>query len=186
MRYFNNSKSKNGLPAGRQGLALIELLVAATIIVLLSSMMLLNVRGGQKQFALTRSANKMAQDIRRAQEMTMSMKEYICPTANLRGYGMNMSKSDPIYYLVAVCDGTTSVLETLTFEKGVKFQDLSYYKSGQWQTDIASLELYFTPPDPTVGLTAGAERIRITLSLETDQTKTKKILLNTAGLIEIQ
>ena len=71
------------------GFTLTELLVVASIIILFSAIVLANYQTGNKQFALQRSAHKLAQDIRRAQEMAMSAKE--CePCGNVvpPGYGI--------------------------------------------------------------------------------------------------
>ena len=121
--------------------------------------------------------------------MTMSMKQYDCGSRTLKGYGLYLSPtyvSDKNYLLTAVCGTNSLFFETLSFEKGVKIKDLAYYVGGQWYDKRVFLYAYFTAPDPIITLMANAEQIRITLSLESDSSKTKVIKLNKAGLIEIE
>ncbi len=178
---IHETKMKNGA-----GFTLAELLVVTGIIVILSAITLPSFRVGEKQFALQRSAHKLAQDIRRVQEMTMSMKGYSCPAGSLKGYGAIFFINSPTdYSLFAQCD-TSSAFEALKFEKGVKVQNLAYYKDGTWHSDQASLWFYFTPPDPTVEMMAVAGEIKITLALENDLTKIKTVRVNKAGLINVE
>ena len=55
-----------------KGFTLIELMIVTLIVALITAIVLINYRVGNRQLALNRSANKLAQDIRRAQEMAMS------------------------------------------------------------------------------------------------------------------
>lgn len=171
----------------QKSFTLVELLVVTGIIVLLSVIIFPNYRVGERQFALERSAHKLAQDIRRAEEMTMSAKLFSCPTGNLQGYGISFTFSPGTdYRLFAQCDSTKPPLETINFEKGVKIQDLAYFKDGSWSGGKIALWFYFVPPDPTVSIKDGAEKARITIALETDITKTKIITINNVGLIDVE
>ena len=69
-------KKNTGLKNGA-GLTLIELLVVISIMMTMTAVVFVNYRPGNQQLALNRSASKLAQDIRRAQEMAMSSAE--CP-----------------------------------------------------------------------------------------------------------
>lgn len=173
----------------KKGFTLIELIVVLGIIVLLLAIILPNYKIGGQQFALQRSANKLAQDIRRTQEMAMSMEKYNCGSKTLKGYGLYLSPkyvSATNYLLTAICDTDAPTVETLSFEKGVQIQDLAYYSGGQWQTDRTFLYFYFTAPDPVTTLMADAEQIKMTLFLKDDPSRKKIIKLNKAGLIEIE
>jgi len=91
-----------------KGFTLVELAVVIFIILLLTAVTLPNYRSGEKRLALQRSANKLAQDIRRVQGMAMSAEEFhgIVPEG---GYGIRVRDkhgSPPIYtyFLYADCN----------------------------------------------------------------------------------
>ena len=167
------------------GFTLVELLVSIFIILLMSGIIFANYRAGEQKFALQRSANKLAQDIRRAQQMAMSATE--CPTGTvcmgqipLGGYGIYLTIGTPeSYILFADCDGdyyydgaSEKIGDPIEFEEGIEIDSLS----------PSPLTIIFTPPDPTVTINTGASA-SITLSINS-QSKTIKV--NEAGLIEIE
>ena len=174
----------------RNGFTLVEIIVVIFIISIFTSITLLNYRRMEAQYALERAAHKLAQDLRRAQEMAMSTREItsgaelIVPT----GYGIHFNRDAwPNYYcLFASLDhnrqrgeGRYQDLEPQIFlERGVRIANLQ---------PATSFSILFTPPNPTTwinGRSAGSQAI-ITISLEVDPTKTKNIRVNNAGLIEI-
>lgn len=185
--------------ASRKGFTLLEITVVATIIILLTVIFMASYRGGEAQFALLRSASKLAQDLRRAQEMAMSSQEF--KGAFQGGYGIHFDISNPnLYILFADCDGDElyggeslfvcddcSVApcipdvflekkEEIKLEEGIKIVSLS---------PPSPLHITFFPPDPTVTIFGGNEAI-ITLSLKDDLTITKTVTVNKVGLIEIE
>jgi type II secretion system protein H len=123
------------------GFTLIELMVVMTIISIMTAVVLTNYRGGNQQLALDRSANKLAQDIRRAQGMAMSTAQ--CPSGtDCAGqvpprYGIYMGNSaaeKSYYWIFADCvkggcstdDGIwgpseDEKVETQHYETGVEF-----------------------------------------------------------------
>jgi prepilin-type N-terminal cleavage/methylation domain-containing protein len=175
-----------------QGFTLVELLVSIFIIVLISGIIFANYRVGGQQFALQRSANKLAQDIRRAQAMAMGAAE--CPAGTgcagsvPPGYGIYLSQGNTNYLLYADTnqaggnqnyDGGDASIDTINLEKGVEILSAS----------PSSFSINFKPPDPTVTIRGSAGDVStatITLALLTDTSKTKTITVNSTGLIEIQ
>ena len=158
----------------QKAFTLIELLVVTGIIILLSALVLPNYRTGESQLALQRSANKLAQDIRRAQEMAMSAKEFegVVPPG---GYGINFQTNLTSYILFADLNNNKvfdsgEAIETLSLERGVKISNLS---------PASPLTISFTPPDPTVNINPSNSLAIITLS---NNGQTKIIKVNKAGL----
>ncbi|PIZ89620.1 MAG: hypothetical protein COX89_00560 [Candidatus Nealsonbacteria bacterium CG_4_10_14_0_2_um_filter_37_10] len=148
------------------------------IIILLSALVLPNYRTGESQLALQRSANKLAQDIRRAQEMAMSAKEFegVVPPG---GYGINFQTNLTSYILFADLNNNKvfdsgEAIETLSLERGVKISNLS---------PASPLTISFTPPDPTVNINPSNSLAIITLS---NNGQTKIIKVNKAGLIYVE
>jgi len=152
--------------------------VVTGIIILLSALVLPNYRTGESQLALQRSANKLAQDIRRAQEMAMSAKEFegVVPPG---GYGINFQTNLTSYILFADLNNNKifdsgEAIETLSLERGVKISNLS---------PASPLTISFTPPDPTVNINPSNSLAIITLS---NNGQTKIIKVNKAGLIYVE
>ena len=169
-----------------KGFTLVELLVVSSIIILLSAIILPNYRGIERQFALQRSAHKLAQDVRRAGEMAMSTREFQGEIPE-GGYGIHLKLSWGNYYKLYAdkngdekFDGSDGEVETIYLEKGVYIKDIS----------PSSLSINFKSPIPTIKITteAGQDSASaiITLSLESDLTKTKIIKVNSAGLIDVE
>ncbi len=188
-------------PLNRQkAFTLIEILVVISITVFLSTMVLINYQKNSQQLTLSRSAYKLSQDIRKAGEMAMSAKEIegstgekIVPTG---GYGLFLQTiPNPPYYeiiLFADCNdnqqynsgntcGTppnkfSEKIENLNLENGVLINSLS---------PPSPLAITFKPPSPTISI-SGGDMATITLSLESDSTKIKKVKVNAVGLTEIE
>jgi prepilin-type N-terminal cleavage/methylation domain-containing protein len=134
------------------GFTLIELMVVMVIITIITTIVLMNYRGGDQQLALNRAANKLAQDIRRAQEMAISSREDDpCDPAaagyDFQGsYGIQLKGGWPSrYLLLADCNndknldsGDDEVIEEIDLEPGVEIIALA----------SNNLRIVFSPPDP--------------------------------------
>jgi len=173
MKQFNNEKS----------FTLIEILVSIFIIILMSGIIFANYRQGGQQFALQRSANKLAQDIRRAQEMTISAQKHngIIPPG---GYGINLdtNQSTEEYILFAnqgagcvYSVAEDDVIDKGNFEREVKISQL--LKDG---SPSSVLTICFLPP---YGRTAGNTNYLIYLE---DEGKYKLIEVNSVGRISVE
>jgi len=168
------------------GLTLTEILVTIAIIIILSGLIIANSGAGKSQLALSRSANKLAQDIRRAQEMAMSAEK--CPTGTgcagqiPPGYGIYLIQNSENYLLYAdtnpgeIYDGGDAGIETIPLEKGIHIKDLG----------PASTSINFKPPDPKINISGGGNEVFIVIALKADQTKTRTIRVNKAGLISVE
>ena len=195
MKIFEKNKSGGGF-------TLIELLMVVVIILILSTIILANYSAGQKQLALSRAAHKLSQDLRRAQEMAMSAKDFTnnpsaTPTPSKGGYGIYFNLANPTKYsLFADCDNekdfdnsgsapscfaaTTTdpyreLVEEISIEKDVKISNVS---------PGPSLAIIFNPPNPEVNFNPdGSSTSTITLSIDGKQ---KKVIVNKAGLIAIE
>ena len=167
-----------------KGFTLIELLTVLFTVLLLTALLLPNYRSGNKSLALQRSASKLAQDLRLAQEMAMSSRK-VAGTIPA-GFGIHFDVSTPDSYILFAdfngnydrkIDGAED-LETINLEQGIIISGLS---------PVSVFSIVFFPPDPTVwinGLSSGVIG-RITLS-DQDGLNNQVILVNNAGLIYVE
>ena len=180
---------------------LIEITIVVTIIALLGTIFIANYRGGERQFALKRSAHKLSQDMRAVQEMAMSSQttplEFGPETFPKGGYGIHFKKDRSFYIVFADCNGNgeadetgaaltcedatelnpfPETIETIFLEENINVFDLSPISGGN------TLEITFFPPDPIVTINPSANSASIILSFD-GQTKT--VSINSVGLIDI-
>jgi len=168
----------------KRGFTLAEILVVITILLILSSILLPRYYLFRQQLSLSRAAYKLAQDLRRAQEMATSARELeggeVPP-----GYGVSLTSGATNYLLYAdtnpakgneIYDGGDQIVENISLESGVKIQSVS----------PSPLSINFKGPDPCTTISGGADSVTITLSLENDPTKTKRVVVNQAGLIYVE
>jgi len=167
----------------QKGFTLVELTVVIAIIILLSGLVLTNYRVGEREYALLRSAQKLAQDLRRAQKMAMASETLPAKCGgefSAGGYGIYFVTASNSYILFADCDDNGEYdlgpekIEEIFLESKIKISTLS--------SDPFSLNITFFPPDPTIIIKPSANPATITLK---NDGKTKTVKINTAGLIEI-
>ncbi len=130
-----------------KGFTLIELIVVTGIIVLITALTLPNYKAGERQFALQRSAHKLSQDLRRAQQLAISAEEFEGQVPS--GYGIYLNKNQPTQYILFVdlnsdgqYSGLSEIVEEINLEKRVKITELNPIEMD------SSLTITFRPPDP--------------------------------------
>jgi len=176
----------------KRGFTLVELLVIIFVIVSLSTLVFVNYKTGSKMLNLQRASQKLAQDIRYAQEMSISGVECITCSSEPAGYGVFIDKSsdNKSYFIYADIDGNQyyqllqdEIVENFDLEEGVIIHDIS---------DSSSVVcINFSPPDPIVrigydpGVGSALEEAFVILALESDTAQTKKVNVNAVGLIEV-
>ncbi len=165
----------------KKGFTLVELLVVVGIIVILSSIILSDYQTGRKQLSLQRSVHMLSQDLRRAEEMSMSATAYNCPTGyKMKGYGINLTAGQDFYWLKARCENTTTPGDYDDQTVGGKI-DL---EEGVQILSATSSYVFFYPPDPEV-VFEDSDPMEVTLCLKADATQAGTVQINKAGLINI-
>ena len=167
----------------KKGFTLIEAVVVISIILILSGMVLLNQRASQAQFALQRSAHKLAQDIRRAKDLAMSTQKFNDEIPE-GGYGIyiKLATSDSSYKIYADLNGneewnaSDGIVETCDLEKKIFIKSVS----------PSPLSINFKPPDPEVKISQDATSAIIELAIGSDPDNIKTITVNKLGLITIE
>jgi len=155
---------------------IIELLVAVSIIVLMTALTLSNYRLGNNQLAIQRSAHRIAQNLRTAQEYAISAKEF--NGSMPYGYGIFFDPGQPQKYILfadldnnKIYSNTNEKVEEISLESGVTLDITS------------SVTVFFAPPDPTISFFPEAASATIDIKAGALQ---KTIKVNKAGLIAVE
>jgi prepilin-type N-terminal cleavage/methylation domain-containing protein len=176
------SKHKN-----KAGFTLTELLTVAGLIAVLTAIFFVNYRNANQQFAVSRSAQKLAQDIRRAEEMSISAKD-CCGGIVPPGYGVWLEQGNSYYIIYAdtqppsgngFYSTSDTVIETNQLESGVTIQSVG--------TANGKVGINFAPPSPTIKIKYqdSGEQSSTTITLAGGGT-TKTVKVNNAGLINVE
>lgn len=143
---------------------LIELVVVTAIIMLISALVLPNFREGENALAIKRETYKVSQDIRRAEEMAMSSKEFEEEVPG--GYGVYFKKEEPDHFIIFADidnDKTYSASDKIVEDIILTKTEISGLSSG------LELTIVFTPPDPLVTITPSAGSATVDLGKEEKQ-----------------
>ncbi len=203
MKRFNSEKS----------FTIIELLIVIFIIGILTAISFPYYRSARQQLALQRAASRLTQDLRRVQEMAMSVKRVDssrCFVASGEpkwpdyeyGFGIYLTSGaqQKQYSLYADCNGDRRFLgqdDYKDFE--IDIVDLINIESiyigvEPPGTEYKYLNIIFIPPDPHVFLVIGdqpsggfeVDQVSVVISAKGPPSKTKTITINKAGLITIE
>ncbi len=151
---FKKSISKNS-----KGYTLIEMMAVLFIIALISSIVLVNYRRGEKQYILNSQAQALTQFIREAQNMAMGVailrEQFIVPF----GYGVAfLRNSNPPYLPILYADlNNNKKYDELNQNEFIRYFDLnpvikiSTITGGGVQQDClfpSKLYINYSPPDP--------------------------------------
>ena len=172
-----------------KGFTLIEVLVTAFIIGIISTVILLNYRTGQDEASLTRSAAAFETEIRRAQNLAVASSEFngLIPC----GYGLHYVDNRSFSLYAGGLGGAASCQSANhNFQSGTDsvFQSLKIIEQRVVFKSVFS-DIFFEPPDPAVYVNdsraAGVSTV-VELCLETDLTVCRNLTVDTAGRISTQ
>ncbi|MFA6551746.1 MAG: prepilin-type N-terminal cleavage/methylation domain-containing protein [Patescibacteria group bacterium] len=182
--YKNQHRKRSGA-----GFTLVELLVSISILMIMSSMVLVNYNISGRNSALLLEAYKFAGDARRAQNMAMGSFELESTgTIPQGGWGIYIpdTADDNIYYIYADMNGnedydsgTDVIFQTVALENNIVFTGASVNNS-----------IVFLPPDPRAfinGKNAGETSVDSEITIVfSGAAGTKDVYLNDLGLIDIE
>ena len=188
----------------QKGFMLAEVLVVIAISLLFTLVVMVNYKEGQKKVILQRAAHKLAQDIRAVQEMALSGRE--CPVLGEcggqipTGYGiaLRITGDNSLYSLYAdtaepwefYSEEDDKTIEVIQLEKDLVIKSISIRYIGDLPIYPNRTCLNFKPPDPLITIKPASNQpsrdiAEITLGFKSGSSDTKKITVNTVGLIEI-
>lgn len=185
MFFKRNSSSSN---VWQKGISFVELIVVISIILILSVISFPFYQSARKNLALERSVVGLSQAIRRAQEMAMSAQEFQ-GSFPAGGYGVYMESvpgNVTSYVIFADKDnngkyGSGELVEQIYFESNVKINSANFNH----------IHVIFIPPDPAViftnqgGNDASLSQVTVEVSMIDDVSKYHDIIINKAGLVDI-
>ncbi|MBI4811991.1 prepilin-type N-terminal cleavage/methylation domain-containing protein [Candidatus Falkowbacteria bacterium] len=182
------------------GFTLIELLVVLFITSLVSSLLIVGYRTGQRRYALDAAAQRLVSDLRRVQAMAMSgsaaAPEGGGAPQQYRAYGIGLKKDDAQYAIFADSKND-DCLDTMTGDPSFRDAVIETVKLPPKVTIAAInptivsppiLSICYLPPDPTTYFVGTRTSPQATIKLQygSDASLVKTITVNLAGAVSAQ
>lgn len=168
----------------QNGVTLIEVLITVAVMLILLGVAFWGYEERRGELKLQQAALELSSDIEKAREMAISAR-IEGPERPEGGFGVYLDKNSGIYIIFADVNadkeynaGLDSIKDEADLKQGITFTTIL-------PADITNI--IFIPPSPDVYInTAKDINAEIIIALETDSSKTKKIIVNPAGLISIE
>lgn len=167
-----------------KGFTIFELLVVVAVIGIISTILVVNWRQGEKQYLLQRTAQKIVQDIRKAQDLALTSYRHqgqIPPN-----YGVYFTTQGPTSYKIFTddndnnqYDSSDSDVETINLENGITISALS---------SEPKLHLTFSLPDAftIINPSTGSATITIKRTGLSCPQNCKNIIITNTGQVKIE
>lgn len=204
MVFADISNFKLKISNSTRGITLVEVIVVILIISIFSMILISDFPKIKRQFALSRSVYKLAQDLRRAQDMALSGLQitdengqavpakgygiYINPSSDNKGYILYADSNQPADFEFTPVSGAEAgdyIVEkiNLSDESPDVFIKEIRNIDGGWAS------INFSPPNPNItiaNLLGDKSGIEIVFGLESDSSAERIISVNKRGLIEVK
>lgn len=174
------------------GITLVEVIVAIFIVAIFSAILIADYPKISRQFSLLRASHQLAQDLRRAEDLSLSGVLGSSQALHISGYGVYIDLTNSTQYII-YADNSEPVREYNSGDYIVQTVDISGLGQGVYIKELRhitgnSASINFSPPNPAIsisGLNFGQNSIEIILGLQADEEIEKVVSVNTAGLIEV-
>ena len=163
---------------------MIELLVSVFIIAAMSSLFLVNYHNTNKRSDLSLTKQKLASDIRLAQNYSLGSKVYDGVNLPAGGWGVHFDLADPSRYIIfadknlpngnQIYDAGEAV-ETKILPAGITINSLS---------PANTVDIVFYPPDPVTYINNSATANAQIILKENVNNSTAAVMVNFFGLID--
>jgi len=176
-RFMESAKKKI---RSQGGFSLMEMVVSVFIIALMSGIFLANYRFGSSGTALKNTAEKMASDIRLAQNYCLGARDFNGSSAS-GGWGVYVSKGTNTYIIFADQNQsgdrqTSEDYRAVSLPSDIEISNIA-------GVSAVATTIIFYPPDPETRIDGAAAQVEITLR-DKKTAQTYGILVNKMGLIE--
>jgi len=166
----------------QKGVTLIEFLMVTLVISILLATIFTGYRGRNIELVLNRTASKLVADIERTREMSMSARAEQ-GSYSAGGYGVHFRNNWNDRYIIFTDINSDKQrngaedINTIYLEDGIIITSLS--PSNQ-------LDIVFVPPSPDVYIEGAEGDAMIRIAIESNPSKFKNIIINSAGLVYVQ
>lgn len=172
----------------QNGFTLVELIVSIFIVALMSGLFLANYHSANKRSELGMIKQKLASDIRLAQNYSLGSKTYDGLNLPGGGWGAHFDLADPIHYIIfadkaafGFPNGNQAydageAIETKTLPDGISINALS---------PANVVDIVFFPPDPVTYVNGSAITGAQIVLKEEMNNSTAVITVNSFGLIDV-
>lgn len=190
-----------------KGITLIELIVVIFIIAIFSAILISNFPKIQREYALSRATYKLAQNLRRVQDLGLSGVKITDNTGQLvkvGGYGLYINLDTPQQYIIygnscpvgnpdyqytlsdPSCVSGDYIIDTVN----VNEDKVGVYIEAVNNIDQQWTSINFSPPNPYLSIeniSSGQTDIEIVLAVSSDSSiPSRTVSINTSGLIEVK
>ena len=195
-----------------KGISLVEIIVVIFVVSLFSMILISDFPKIQRQFALSRVAYSLAQNIRRVEDLGLSgvrLENSFKVEIPARGYGVFVDSGTPgaaNQYLIYAddgnqvyssgaqsCDNTNPVPDCFIEAIDITKEDAGLYIKDIEADGISilgrSVSINFAPPGPIVNITDGINNysdIKIILGIKSYDSTTRIVEANTSGMINVK
>lgn len=171
------------------GFTLIELLVSISIIVTMTTFFLVNYHSTNIRTELILSAQKLASDIRIAQNKSLGSAEYGDDNIPAGGWGVHIEEGVDNYVIFADNDGdfTFDIGEDIInngAEKLIFPANISIATTTVNGADVTSIDFVFLPPNPVTYINGLDDATAMVILEESISFSTSTIEVNYFGLID--
>ena len=157
------------------------MIVVMAIIVILSTLVLANYRDGRKRYALAQSAQQLASDLRKVQNMSMNG---VGITVNRAGYGVYAKEGNTSYLIYSNTNAAQNyqpsdeTIEIVNLANNVKITAIS--------TVNDKADVYYKSPDPITYFKSPGNPTIIVITLGMDDfTGTETVTVTLTGVIQV-
>lgn len=171
------------------GFTLLELLASIFIITAMSGLFIVNYHNTNKRSELSAAKQKLASDIRLAQNYSLGSKTYDGLNTPKGGWGAHFSLADPSHYIIFADKaeagfpngnqtyGAGEAMETKTLPAGVTIDSLS---------PAGAVDIVFFPPDPAIYVNGNINTNALITLKENVNNSTAAVSVNFFGLIDTE
>jgi len=188
----------------KKGFTLVEVVVVVAIVVLLPMVVIANFPRIKLQFALSRASYTFAQDLRKAQDRSLSSVEYKDSFGVIQavdGYGIHIDMAvlgNKKYIIYADKQPGNSQYDSpypSSIDYSFEVIDFSLSEPGVIIKEINNsfgnkTSINFNPPNSDTTITTqinpSATNVEIVFALESDPSETRVISVNKSGLVQVE
>lgn len=168
------------------GFTLIELLASIFIIALISGVFMVNYHNTNKRSGLKVAIQKLASDIRLAQNYSLGSKTYDGITIPSGGWGVHFSLSSPSSYIIFADKDAPNGNRVYDAGEAVETKALPAGVTINFLSPADTVDLVFFPPDPTTYVNGSATASARIVLKENINNSTAAVTVNFFGLIDVE